>query len=200
MDVGYKWAAGLASAALKDRNSGYIPTLDGWRAIAILLVLIDHASRSLNLPGSVRAILGIGRSGIGGLGVDIFFGISGFLICSKLLQEERVGGISLTSFYIRRAFRILPPFSSVVTSKPAIEGHLKTGQRTAIQDLRLFYPFRTRSSKLFPQSGCETYCLWPDQREGAGYISFAFIERFLGFGRGRRSEAPVLEVIDCLLS
>ena len=46
----------------------------------------------------------------GSLGVDIFFGISGLLICSRLLQEERkYGHISLRGFYIRRAFRIFPP-------------------------------------------------------------------------------------------
>jgi peptidoglycan/LPS O-acetylase OafA/YrhL len=43
-------------------------------------------------------------------GVDLFFAISGMLICSRLLEEERVfGRISLRNFYIRRAFRILPP-------------------------------------------------------------------------------------------
>lgn len=42
-------------------------------------------------------------------GVDIFFGISGFLICSKLVSEEsKRGKINLKNFYLRRAFRILP--------------------------------------------------------------------------------------------
>ena len=39
----------------------------------------------------------------------IFFAISGFLICSRLLEEEQLfGHISLKGFYIRRACRILP--------------------------------------------------------------------------------------------
>lgn len=47
----------------------------------------------------------------GNRGVSVFFVISGFLITSLLLQEEqRCGKISLRDFYIRRAFRILPPF------------------------------------------------------------------------------------------
>ena len=46
----------------------------------------------------------------GDLGVDLFFAISGVLICSRLLEEERVTcGISLKGFYIRRLFRICPP-------------------------------------------------------------------------------------------
>jgi peptidoglycan/LPS O-acetylase OafA/YrhL len=76
---------------LKSRD--YIPTLDGWRAIAISIVVIGHQL------GSTVAVQGVG----------IFFGISGYLICTNLLVErERKGDISLKNFYGRRAFRILP--------------------------------------------------------------------------------------------
>lgn len=51
----------------------------------------------------------------GRFGVYIFFAISGFLITSLLLDEwNRTGGINLRSFYIRRAFRILPPLLAVL--------------------------------------------------------------------------------------
>jgi peptidoglycan/LPS O-acetylase OafA/YrhL len=47
---------------------------------------------------------------VGPHGVHVFFVISGFLITSKLLEEEALRGrISLVEFYLRRAFRILPP-------------------------------------------------------------------------------------------
>ncbi len=47
----------------------------------------------------------------GALGVDLFFGISGFLITSRLLEEqERYGRISLRGFYIRRVLRIFPAY------------------------------------------------------------------------------------------
>ena len=82
---------------MKPRN---IPTLDGWRAIAILLVMVSHSMRSDD-PHWLWC---------GFFGVDIFFGISGFLITLLLLCEhESNGAISLRGFYIRRAFRILPP-------------------------------------------------------------------------------------------
>jgi peptidoglycan/LPS O-acetylase OafA/YrhL len=46
---------------------------------------------------------------IGMHGVHIFFGLSGFLITSKLIaDEQKHGRISLWGFYIRRTFRILP--------------------------------------------------------------------------------------------
>ena len=91
--------------------NGYIPTLDGWRTIAILIVIFAHSSDSIkNVFGSIESnyffeymkILGL-------LGVKIFFGLSGFLITTKLISDEfKRGQISLKSFYIRRAFRILP--------------------------------------------------------------------------------------------
>jgi peptidoglycan/LPS O-acetylase OafA/YrhL len=91
-------------------RSGYIPTLDGWRAVAIIAVLFAH-THLLALPGRLGRHLAIYLWSNGGVrGVDIFFAISGLLICSRLLDEEvRFGHISLKNFYIRRAFRILPP-------------------------------------------------------------------------------------------
>src|SRR4051794_41408972 len=43
-------------------------------------------------------------------GIQIFFGLSGFLIATRLLRERALSGrVDLRSFYIRRAHRILPP-------------------------------------------------------------------------------------------
>lgn len=88
----------------------YLPTLDGWRTIAIALVLFSHASDSFQMAlfGTLSTHSDALKK-IGLLGVQLFFGLSGFLITSKLIDEEnRHGRISLVSFYIRRAFRILP--------------------------------------------------------------------------------------------
>jgi peptidoglycan/LPS O-acetylase OafA/YrhL len=91
--------------------SGYLPTLDGWRAIAILAVIICHAASGLfETSGPHPSQIGLLLEH-GAVGVNIFFGISGFLICSRLLEEHRKNGrISLKGFYIRRCFRILPPY------------------------------------------------------------------------------------------
>jgi peptidoglycan/LPS O-acetylase OafA/YrhL len=89
------------------KESAYIPTLDGWRALSIGLVLLSHSRVSCTVP-----VLGAflqSLSNFGGIGVEIFFGISGLLICSRLLEEEsRCGQISMKDFYVRRFFRILP--------------------------------------------------------------------------------------------
>ena len=82
----------------------YIPTLDGWRAIAILAVLGYH-SPALQIGRFHFSLV----HDYGSQGVDLFFALSGLLICTKLLQEEALrGSISLRSFYARRVFRILP--------------------------------------------------------------------------------------------
>ena len=86
-----------------------IPTLDGWRALAIGAVMVHHAS--MGLYSQEAAYWSQSRTLAGAFGVDIFFGLSGFLITTLLLQEwDRSGSVSLGSFYIRRAFRILPPY------------------------------------------------------------------------------------------
>jgi len=84
---------------------GYLPTLDGWRAVAVLSVILFHDS--VHSYGVLSTAWFFHN---GSFGVDIFFGISGLLICSRLLEEEeRYHRISLARFYIRRASRILPP-------------------------------------------------------------------------------------------
>jgi len=87
-----------------------IPTLDGWRAVAIGAVLFSHGF--LLADASTRRARAISYTAgyLGGLGVAIFFAISGYLITTLLLREHTESGrICLRGFYLRRAFRILPP-------------------------------------------------------------------------------------------
>jgi peptidoglycan/LPS O-acetylase OafA/YrhL len=72
-----------------------LPELDGLRAWAITAVVFAH--------------LGISFFVGGGVGVDLFFVLSGFLITHLLLREyDRRGNIDLIAFYRRRAWRLLP--------------------------------------------------------------------------------------------
>ena len=88
-------------------HAAYLPTLDGWRAVAILIVILDHLLQGIaaikRVPPPTSLLLGQH-------GVNIFFGISGLLITWKLLEEhQQTGSISLPGFYRRRVFRIFPP-------------------------------------------------------------------------------------------
>ncbi|MDQ2832707.1 MAG: acyltransferase [Acidobacteriota bacterium] len=95
------------------KSSPRIPSLDGLRAVSIFLVLALHTLQSYGMTHHVWLIwYGIFD---GGTGVLIFFVISGYLITTLLLEEQRKrGSISLRGFYFRRAMRILPPLYTYV--------------------------------------------------------------------------------------
>jgi peptidoglycan/LPS O-acetylase OafA/YrhL len=72
----------------------YRPDIDGLRAIAVLSVLFFH--------------VGLSSFSGGYIGVDVFFVISGYLICSLVVRDLERGQFSILSFYGRRARRIFP--------------------------------------------------------------------------------------------
>jgi peptidoglycan/LPS O-acetylase OafA/YrhL len=89
------------------KSKGYVPILDGLRAVSIGFVLAGHAMTH-DSPSPFRYNIGFHLSSYG---VSVFFVISGYLITMLLLREERRWGrISLKNFYIRRSLRIFPAF------------------------------------------------------------------------------------------
>ena len=98
----------MSDTAATSTLKGYIPTLDGWRAVAILAVIASHAGHSYSQAQGRESFFD--RIASGTHGVNLFFAISGLLITSRLLEEwDTSGRVSLRRFYTRRAFRILPP-------------------------------------------------------------------------------------------
>ena len=90
-----------------EKPIGRLPSLDGWRAVAILMVMMSHftATRGFTPPSWWTVVFQ------GNLGVRIFFVISGLLITYLLLIEsDRRGRPSLQSFYFRRVLRIFPVY------------------------------------------------------------------------------------------
>lgn len=102
-----------------------IPTLDGVRGLAILMVLIWHCFY-LN-PDGFGTVIYNRIAGIGWLGVDLFFVLSGYLITSILLAERGQPGY-FAKFYIRRTMRIFPAYYLVLAALffviPAFNGPL----------------------------------------------------------------------------
>ena len=91
----------------------HVPALDGLRGLALLGVLLFHAAGVL--PG-------------GYLGVDLFFVLSGYLITSLLLAEQRsTGRIALGAFWVRRARRLFPALLSLM---PAVALYARCFART----------------------------------------------------------------------
>lgn len=78
------------------RHHAEIPALDGFRAMAIGIVMLSHVGLQHIVPGQ--------------FGVTLFFFLSGYLITTLLRREiAQHGGIDFRRFYLRRAVRILPP-------------------------------------------------------------------------------------------
>jgi peptidoglycan/LPS O-acetylase OafA/YrhL len=108
-------SVGLNMAILVLGRSGFKPTqvidplpalqshlapLDGWRGVAILMVLFAHGSP---LAETLRVDLGSS-------GVAFFFILSGFLITTRLFTfYYRGGSVAFKEFYLQRAFRLFPP-------------------------------------------------------------------------------------------
>ena len=93
-------------------DRGQIPSLDGFRAIAVILVLMCHSCQTAGFPDwpLLGKVAHRGR-----FGVDIFFVISGFLITTLLVRElERKGQLNLKRFYVRRSLRIIPAYCAML--------------------------------------------------------------------------------------
>ncbi len=135
-----------------------IPSLDGLRAISILLVMFGHWT-------TVRFDSRVAEA-YSNLGVRVFFIISGYLITTLLLAEhERIATISLRDFYVRRAYRILPAAMVFMVPIFIIFRHQLTWYHAAMAALYLadFDPGRPRFLMHLWSLGVEEqfYFLWP---------------------------------------
>lgn len=103
---------------IKDADHNRIDVLDGWRTLSVAFVILSHV---LLFSGgkladtssfAARKIYDPLIASLAYLGVDIFFVISGFVICRGFLKEVgATGRVSLLAFYVRRFFRIVPPLA-----------------------------------------------------------------------------------------
>jgi peptidoglycan/LPS O-acetylase OafA/YrhL len=106
----------------------YIPSLNGFRAVSILIVILSHAGFSYIVPG--------------GLGVTIFFFLSGYLITTLLIQEQnQYNKINIIKFYLRRFFRLAPAlFLTICIAYSLVFLHFLPGKATFLGFLaQLFY-------------------------------------------------------------
>jgi peptidoglycan/LPS O-acetylase OafA/YrhL len=95
-----------AGGALTDKaQHGFIPALDGLRGLAIIAVIISHATLYRPQEGIDRWIAAVPL--VGWIGVDLFFILSGYLITGILL-DTRSSRNYYSTFFARRALRIFP--------------------------------------------------------------------------------------------
>ena len=96
------------------------PGLDGVRALAVLAVIAFHE--------------GLRAAPAGFLGVDVFFVLSGYLITDLLVaRRDRLGGLGLRAFWVRRARRLLPALAVVLVVVTAAVAVIEPEQLGALR-------------------------------------------------------------------
>ncbi len=145
---------------------GYRPEIDGLRAVAVMMVLWFHA--------------GLGLKG-GFTGVDVFFVISGYLICSIILGQMETGRFRLRTFFERRVRRIAPALVVTMVATAAAAWYLllpddfaRLGGALAAQPLMLGNVYHWRTSDYFAPAAEQLPLLhtWSLAVEEQFYLAF----------------------------
>jgi peptidoglycan/LPS O-acetylase OafA/YrhL len=169
-----------------DKSGTRIPYLDGFRGLAILLVVIGH------LVGFSFGFWP--RAGkMAEIGVLLFFVLSGFLITGLLVEESnRTGTISLAGFYRRRACRLLPALALFLIGV-AILSWTKVLSDVPTRDFvaAIFYV------RNIIGRGASLAHLWSLSLEEQFYILWPML--FLLFGAKRMPRVSVILVICVML-
>jgi len=130
-------ADGLLESSADGTSGSRIPELDGLRGIAIGLVLLYHFFDFH--PGPNHHPIGVARNvfvyferlnDLGWTGVDLFFILSGFLI-GGILLDHCTSPRYFKTFYLRRFFRIVPIYYTLIVSYfavMAVAGEFLTAQ------------------------------------------------------------------------
>ena len=105
-------AADIARPAVPAELPAHLPSLDGVRGLAIALVVLHNANMLHHSAGvASRSVEWL--AGLGWIGVQLFFVLSGFLITRVLLETQGARNF-LSAFYVRRALRIMPAYYSAL--------------------------------------------------------------------------------------
>ena len=103
----------LPGASTTSAPSRHIDAFDGIRGVAILWVILHNATdESLLISTPAEHVLNA-LTHPGWIGVQLFFGLSGFLITAGLLEAQGAPHY-FRNFYAKRALRILPLYYAVL--------------------------------------------------------------------------------------
>ncbi len=152
----------------------HLPSLDGMRALSILLVIGFHAQLSYGYDSYWAGYLG-------NLGVSTFFVISGLLITWLMIRErDATGSFSLSNFYIRRFFRIIPVYWLLLLAVIALKAtHLASISWLDILRALMFthnYPFSLHHPQEYSWWLAHT---WSLSLEEQFYLVWPFLFAFL---------------------
>ncbi|MBX7171410.1 MAG: acyltransferase [Pyrinomonadaceae bacterium] len=158
-----------------------IPSLDGLRAISIILVIFSHTVTKISDQihfSNITFYLNFGA-----LGVRIFFVISGFLITGLLLKElAQTDNINLLKFYFRRTMRIFVPFYFFLI----IIFFTSNSGLTPPIPFKTFLTAITYNSNYISNSNWDITHSWSLSVEEQFYLLFPGILAFLGVAKTKK--------------
>ncbi|MFG1682684.1 acyltransferase family protein [Nonomuraea sp. NPDC049269] len=169
----------------------HIGALDGLRGLAVTAVLLFHA----------------GHMSGGFLGVDLFFVLSGFLITGLLLED--LGRRGLVAFWERRARRLLPALTVMVTSTLLLAWAYATPDmlRSALQDAPwvaaqgVNWHFIGERIGYWNASGTRLFAhLWSIGVEWQFYLAWPPLVALAGRGPGGQRRVALAAVAGALVS
>ncbi|HSJ02211.1 MAG TPA: acyltransferase, partial [Verrucomicrobium sp.] len=170
-------------------ESGRLPSLDGLRAIAALLVVFAHSHVTVGWPGW-RLLEELRKTLSGFVAVQMFFVISGFIITRLLLNERtKVGSISLRRFWGRRFLRIVPPLAVYLACLSLLKALGAIEVSTLSQVGSLFF-FRNH----LPETDLFNIHCWSLSVEEQFYLIWPFCVAFLPLDKLRRVAWMVMVV------
>jgi peptidoglycan/LPS O-acetylase OafA/YrhL len=169
--------------------------IQGLRALAVLLVVVNHA--------------GVSFMGGGYVGVDVFFVLSGFLITSiRLAGAAKHGRVSLVDFYTRRARRILPAATLTLVVTTIVAYHLLNYVRAKQVVWDSFWASLFAANIRFAHQGTDYFAQGQPPSVDQHYWSLSVEEQFylvwpallslalFGFALGRRARARRRGVVE----
>lgn len=180
-----------SSAFNRYLQSRYFGPLDGLRALSVVAVIWHHTA---------GAQMG-GLLGRGDLGVDFFFAISGFLITTLLLREQRARGVvSLRSFYRRRVLRIFPLYYAVLAAYVVLTLALQRNAPEGHQFINDLPAFLTYTSNWFVTDPKATFFLaWSLATEEQFYVFWPVVLTCALLIARRRGTAAAALVLAALM-
>jgi peptidoglycan/LPS O-acetylase OafA/YrhL len=102
---------GKGNISADSRRYSHVIALDGLRFIAAAIVLVGHCFNVFEVPQGIGRAVRSGPFGMffNGYGaVHLFFVLSGFCLAGSADRVAKI--IDLSQFYVRRVFRIHPPY------------------------------------------------------------------------------------------
>ncbi|MFD1540821.1 acyltransferase family protein [Nonomuraea guangzhouensis] len=172
----------------------HIGALDGLRGLAVTAVLLFHA----------------GYMSGGFLGVDLFFVLSGFLITGLLLEElGSRGRLDLVAFWGRRARRLLPALTVMVTSTLLLAWAYARPDmlRSALQDApwvaaqSVNWHFIGERIGYWNAAGTRLFAhLWSIGVEWQFYLAWPLLVTLAGRGPGGQRRVALVAVAGALVS